>query len=156
MENKKTFKHKTEDQFIDFHPYLDFAKACLICANEDMNVERMDKRSLYASDSSSPRENDFCFLDVMSFTTAVDSIPISDMLDVIAVAHSSLLSLKFTKKNVLNFSFFTPTGRECGNMVHMSQEDRKLWLSESFSGQEMLLNFTTQLLCSQIQDYCIS
>ncbi len=64
-----------------------------------MNVERMDKRSLYASDSSSPRENDFCFLDVMSFTTAADSIPISDMLDVIAVAHSSLLSLKFTKKS---------------------------------------------------------
>ena len=63
-----------------------------------MNVERTDSKSLYASDNSSPRENDFCFLVVVSFTTASDSIPISDMLDVIAVAHSSLLSLKFIEK----------------------------------------------------------
>ena len=80
-----------------FIPYLDFARACLICANEDINVERIDNKSLYASDKSSPRENDFCFFKVMSFTPTADSIPISDMLDVIAVAHSSLLSLNMKK-----------------------------------------------------------
>jgi hypothetical protein len=58
----------------------------------------MDSKSLYAPDSSSPRENDFFLLEVSSPTAAAGSIPISDMLDVIDVAHSSLLSLRFVKK----------------------------------------------------------
>jgi U3 small nucleolar RNA-associated protein 14 len=62
----------------------------------------MDSKSLYAPDSSSPRENDFFLLEVNSPTAAAGSIPISDMFDVIDVAHSSLLSLRFVKKIISN------------------------------------------------------
>lgn len=81
---------------ISGHLYLDLANACLICANEDMNVDRMDNKSLYASERRSPRENNFCLFEGASFLAADDWIPISDKFDAIVVAHSSLLSLQYS------------------------------------------------------------
>ena len=86
-----------------FITHLDFAKACLICANDEMKIDRIGNRSLYASDNSSPLDSVVSFSDVISLRLGL--IPISEKSDVIVVACSSRLSLRKmfdevkTKKN---------------------------------------------------------